>query len=127
MSLILALLLSLSAAPLNLTNACHAENSWSIGTVTFLTRVTTSTDAGNAQLRSALDLPLATTTPPVELVTDESVCNLAVTALNSFYTDGLTHSPVYVFRIGTTRYGVSDGSWVIHVFDTNFQYKHTIR
>ena len=126
MSLFLAILFSFSpglpSAKISVTSACHDSTSWSSQQVNFLTRIVTRTDAAYAARRASLDLPFVTTAPAVELVTDENECANAVLALNAFYGDSLSHTPVYLFRIGTTRYAISDGSDV-HIFDTNYQYK----
>jgi hypothetical protein len=129
MSLLLVLLSTFSAglgpAHAPLANACHSANSWSSNEITYLQGIVTGTDAGNAKLRQAFDLPYVTTTPAVELVTDEAECANAVTAVNSLYTDGRSHSPVFLIRVGSTRYAISDGSDV-HIFDTSYSYKMTI-
>ena len=131
MSILLALLLSLVSAPraeqYPTTNACRAANSWSSNTVSYLQRIVTSSDAGNAKARQSFDLPYVTTTPAVELVNDESECANAVAALNSFYADSVSHGPVFLIRIGTTRFAISDGSQSIHIFDTSYNYKISIR
>jgi hypothetical protein len=94
--------------------------------VSYLQRIVTGTDAGNAKLRASFDLPYVTTTPAVELVTDEAQCANAVAALNSYYTDGLSHSPVFLIRVGTTRFAITDGSLVVHIFDTSYNYRITL-
>lgn len=131
MPLLLAFLLSLFNSPslekVSSTNACRAANSWSSNTVSYLQKIVTGSDSGSVKLRQAFDLPYVTTTPAVELLVDETACGNAVTALNSIYTDGLSHSPVFLIRIGTTRFAISDGSQATHIFDTNYQYKLSLR
>jgi hypothetical protein len=131
MSVFLAFLFFVSNSPrlerVSVTNACRAANSWSSNTVSYLQRIVTGSDAGSVKLRQAFDLPYVTTTPAVELVSDETECGNAVSALNSFYTDGLSHSPVFLIRVGTTRFAINDGSLATHIFDTNYQYKLSLR
>lgn len=131
MSLLLALIFSFSNGPRfvqrTTTNSCRAANSWSSNTLDYLQRIVTGGDAGSAKLRQSFDLPYVTTAPAVELVSDEAQCGIAVTALNSLYADGLSHSPVFLIRIGNTRFAISDGSLATHIFDSSFQYKLSLR
>lgn len=131
MSILLVMLLSFVVSPQPErdpnANACRAANSWSSNTVSYLQRIVTSSDSGNAKARQSFDLPYVTTTPAVELVADESECANAVAALNSFYADSVSHGPVFLIRVGTTRFAISDGSQSIHIFDTSYNYKISIR
>lgn len=108
-------------------SACRAANSWSSNTVSYLQRIVTSSDAGNAKARQSFDLPYVTTTPAVQLVTNEADCRNAVAALNAFYGDSLSHSPVFLIRVGTSRFAITDGLESIHIFDTSYHYKISLR
>jgi hypothetical protein len=127
MSLLLAVWLSFFNGPRSeqdpTTNAYRVADSWSSNYVSYLQRIVTGSDAGNAKLRQSFDLPYVTTTPPVELVINEADCKNAVAALNSFYADSLSHSPVFLIRVGTTRFAISDRWEDMHIFDTSYHYK----
>lgn len=109
---------------------CRNSNSFSQNAVNYLRRIVTSTDAGNTKLRHAFQLPYVTTEPAVEHIVDEAECGRAATALEAMYGDGTPRRPVWVFRIGATRYGVSDGTGgrnvLIRIFDNNYTYLVTI-
>ena len=102
------------------TDHCRSADSWSANTTTYLQRIVTGTGAGSIKLRAGYKLPYVTSTPSVVLVTDDSLCATAVTAVENLYTDSLSRSPVWVFRIGTTHYAVSDRPELIYIFDNNF-------
>jgi hypothetical protein len=104
------------------TGNCRVQNSWSDNTISYFTRIVTSGSAGNVKLRQAFNLPAVVSSPAVSLVTDDAECARAVTALNSIYTDAISHAPAYVFKIGTTRIAVADGSLQIHIFDASYNY-----
>jgi hypothetical protein len=106
---------------------CRSPDSWSGNSTSYFTRIVTSGSAGAIQTRQALQLPAVVTTPAVTLVTDDTECVRAVTALSGFYTDGVSHAPVYVFRIGTTRFAAADATHIIHIFDSSYNYLVTIR
>lgn len=113
------------------TTVCRQADSFSAGVIQHIQKVVTATDAGNASVRAAYKLPLVTTSPAVELVTDENQCLLAKAAVEARYTDGTTADQVYLLRIGTTRFVATDGrkggrDVMLHVFDTSFQYLITI-
>ena len=110
------------AASAQSTGDCRGQNSWSDNTVSYFTRIVTDGSAGNIKLRQAFNLPEVASAPAVSLVTDGTECGRAVTALNGIYTDGISHGPAYVFRIGTTRFAVADGSLTIHIFDSSYKY-----
>lgn len=107
---------------LRLEGNCKASSDWSANELAYLQRIVTGTDAGNAKLRAAFKLPYITTTPAVTLVADDTVCGAAATALETFLADSLSHRPVWVFQIGSTRFAIADGSLVPHIFDNNFNY-----
>jgi hypothetical protein len=75
-----------------------------------------------------MKLPNVTTSPAVEHVLDEAECGRAAAALEAKYGDGISRRPLWVFRIGSTRFGVSDGSEggrgniLIRIFDTSYNY-----
>ena len=104
----------------SVTDHCRAANSWSDNTIAYLQRIVTGTGAGSIKLRTAFKLPSVTSTPAVVLVADDSLCATAATAVENLYTDTLSRSPVWVFRIGTTHYAVSDRPELIYIFDNNF-------
>ena len=110
------------------TPNCAAADSWSDNATTYLTRIVTSSDAGNASLRQAFQLPFVTVTPAVEHVTDEAECDRTATALESMYADSVSRRPLWVFRIDTSRFVVADGSpggrgnLLLHIFDSSYNY-----
>lgn len=113
--------------PPSLDGNCRPANGWSANELAYLQRIVTGPDAGNAKLRTAYKLPYVTTTPAVAFVDDDATCAAAAMALESVLTDSLPHRPVYLFRIGTTRFSISDGTLVTHIFDQDFHYLLTIR
>ena len=131
MSFLLALTLSFSSEPRSsksaATNSCRTSTGWATYQISHFQAVVTGTDAVNARVRKALDLPYVRTSPAVELISDEKQCAKAVTALQKHYADGRSHSPVFLIRIGTTRFGIADGALLVHVFDSNFHDKSSIR
>jgi hypothetical protein len=108
-------------------NSCRASTAWSTSKINYFQAIVTGTDARNTTFRQAYDLPYVTTSPAVELISDETQCGNAVTALQALYADGKTHSPVFLIRIGTTRFAIADGSLSVHIFDSNYQYKFSMR
>ena len=76
--------------------------------------------------RKVFKLPRVTTRPAVTFVQNESVCERAAEALEHFYTDPRHHRPVYVFRVGTTRFVMSDRSLNSQVFDRKFKHLATL-
>lgn len=131
MFVLLALMLSFSSDPrastLPVTNSCRTSTAWSAYKVSYFQALVTGTDSLNVTLRRSYSLPYVTTTPAVELIGDETQCANAVTALQTLYADGNSHSPVFLIRIGTTRFAIADGSLSVHIFDSNYQYKFSIR
>lgn len=131
MSFLLALTFSLSSEPRSSTivaaNSCRASIGWTTYQISYFRRIVTSTDTINARVRKALDLPHVRTNPAVELINDEKQCARAVTALQTLYADGKLHSPVFLIRIGKTRFAIADGSLSMHVFDSSYHYKYSIR
>lgn len=110
------------------TSKCRPAGSWSRNTLANLQAIVTGADSGNAHLRKAFDLPHVTTIPAVEHVVDELECARAARAVAAQWVDSLSPLPVWVFRIGTTRVGVSDGrpggrgNILVHIFDNNYSY-----
>ncbi|HYN82339.1 MAG TPA: hypothetical protein VES88_12615 [Gemmatimonadaceae bacterium] len=55
-----------------------------------------------------------------------------MTAMAAMYTDGTIPTQVYVFRVGATRFAVSDGrasargNIMLHIFDLTYTYLATI-
>lgn len=111
---------------LHLEGNCRASNDWSTNELAYLQKIVTGTDLGNTKLRAAFKLPYITTTPAVTLVSDDAVCGAAATALESFLADSLSHRPVFVFQVGSTRFAIADGSLEPHIFDNNFNYLLTL-
>jgi len=111
-----------------LTSSCRAGNSWSQKTTGELRRTVTGTDSLSSRLRAALQLPYVATSPAVEHVLDEAECSRAAAALETRYADGVSRRPLWVFRIGSTRFGVSDGTIgargniMVRIFDTSYTY-----
>lgn len=127
--MILAALLTLAAHPIGSDGEnCRVGNSWSQKTVGQLQWTVTGTDSSSSRLRTALQLPSVATSPAVEHVVDEAECARAAAALENRYADGLSRRPLWVFRIGSTRFGVSDGTTggrgniLVHIFDTSYTY-----
>lgn len=108
--------------------SCRAPNSWSQNTVEYMRETVTGTDTASARLRDALKLPYVSTSSAVEHVLDEAECGRAAAALETKYADGVSRRPLWVFRIGSTRFGVSDGTTggrgniLVHIFDTGYTY-----
>ena len=128
MRFLLAILLSFSCARLQPGNAsdCRPANAWSRAQVAYFTNIVSGSSADETTLRQAYNLPGVNTIPAVQHILDEADCARAVTALSTIYTDGVNRSPVYVFRIGTTRLAIADGSLSIHIFDTFYKYLVTL-
>lgn len=131
MSFLLALMFSFSSEPRSsksqATNSCRTSTAWSTYQISYFRAIVTGTDTLNATVRRAYDLPYVKTSPAVELIGDEKQCAKAVTALQTRYADGKSHSPVFLIRIGKTRFVIMDGSLLVHMFDSNYHYKYSIR
>lgn len=114
------------------TPSCRAANSWSQKTVGQLQSTVTGTDSSSSRLRAALQLPYVATSPAVDHVVDEAECGRAAAALETKYADGVSRRPIWVFRIGSTRFGVSDGTTggrgniLVNIFDANYTYLVTL-
>lgn len=127
--IILLALLTITFQPLALDSLnCREANSWSRNEVEHLRKTVTGTDSGNIKRREAFQLPYVTTLPAVEHVLDEAECGRAAAALETRYADGKSRRPLWVFRIGSTRFGVSDGTTggrgniLVRIFDTSYTY-----
>ena len=94
--------------------------------MSFLERTVTGTGTENVLARRTFKLPRVTTRPAVTFVQNESVCEAAAEALEAFYKDPRHHRPVYVFRVGTTRFVISDRSLNVQVFDRKFKHLATL-
>ncbi len=105
---------------------CRSANAWSDNSVANLQRIVTGMGAGSIKLRAAYKLPYVTSTPAVVLVASDSVCAAAAAAVEQLYTNSVSPRPVWVFRIGSTHYAVSDAPNVIHIFDNNFTWLATL-
>jgi len=117
-----AMALVLLFKPLTAGINCRPANSWSQNYALYLQRIVTFGGPSYVQVRQAFNLPAVYTTPAVTFVTDEAQCAQAITALNDFYADGESHGPVYLFKIGATRFAVADGSLAVHIFDSSYAY-----
>lgn len=127
--MILLVLLGIFAQPVAFGGGnCGAANSWSRNEVEHLRKIVTGTDAGSIKARAAFQLPHVLTLPAVEHVLDEAECGRAAAALEGLYSDGRSRRPVWVFRIGDTRFAVSDlsgggrGNILVHLFDASYKY-----
>jgi len=114
----LVLLFQQPAAGIN----CRPANSWTQNAVLHFQRIVTFGGPGYVKLRQAYNLPAVYTSPAVSLVTDEAECARAIAALDGIYTDGESHGPVYLFKIGSTRFAAADGSLTVHIFDSTYNY-----
>ena len=108
------------------TADCRPANAWSRAQVAYFIRLVSGTSADKTDLRQAYNLPGVTTTPAVQHILDEAECARAVAALSTIYTDGVNRAPVFVFKIGATRFAVADGSLTIHIFDTSYNHLVTL-
>ena len=131
MSFLLALMFSFSTEPRSLTsgstNSCRTSTAWSTYQISYFRAIVTGTDTVNAIVRRAYDLPYVNTSPAVELIGEEKQCAKAVTALQTRYADGKSHSPIFLIRIGKTRFAIADRSLSLHIFDSKYRYKFSIR
>lgn len=109
------------------TNSCRTSNGWSTYQISYFRRIVSGTDTVNATARKALDLPYVRTSPAVELISDQKRCAKAAMALQALYADGKSDSPVFLIRIGKTRFAIADGALLLHIFDSDYRYKYSIR
>jgi len=71
-------------------------------------------------LRESYNLPRVGSSPAVHHILDDSACGRAAAALSAIYIDKHDPAPVFVFKIGTTRFAVADRSLTLHIFDASY-------
>ncbi len=107
---------------------CLAANAYSDHVMQNAASVASGADSVSARLRTAFHLP-AVGTDQVTLVATDSICALAAAAFfGSFSSDNGTARPVWVLKVGTSRYIVFDGQHQVGgrdiqvVLDEDFNY-----
>jgi len=121
-----------TAATSSQSGNCRPSDSWSRNSVEHFRSIVTGVDAGSSKARQLFQLPYVSTSPAVVHVQDDAECAREADALDAMYADGTPHRPVYLLRIGTTRYAVSDGSpggrgnALVHLFDAAYSYLATL-
>lgn len=115
-------------SPASATSAsqCLAPNGYAEDTRAYILEVINGTDSALSELRMNINLPPA---PPTEVVfeSDSTQCAAAARAhAIATETDTLTPAPVYLLRVGSTRFVVFNGFRVgefitAFIFDTTFR------
>ena len=110
------------------SSACRGPNAISNNHKTVIVRIVTDTGPKAAAVRTVRDVPQVSSTD-VELVTDSATCAAALAAHQT--RNPAASGPVYLFRIGTTRYVLYAqealvGEWrPVHVYDAAFNYRRS--
>jgi hypothetical protein len=111
------------------TSACYGSDSLSTAHLKWLDSLGTSSDSGFVALRNSLSIP-ATTHSNVALITTESLCRLAIPAVDSVIHHPGRTTRVYLYKIGSV-FGVEDPSLVgykgteyrpLHFFSSTWTY-----
>jgi hypothetical protein len=110
------------------SSMCLAPNAITADEVRRIGNWTTATDSIGIKAREAASLPAVARTDIVE-ITSDSLCALAANRFHQEHTEQLGPNPlpVYVIRVGSTRFvvfrhGVRIGEWRPYsVFDANWQ------
>ena len=94
-------------APAQGSSTCKPADAYTAELLPYLDSLVTQTDTSYAKFRKQLQL-LPTTSGNVGLVTTQAICARAAARVDSIMKTPGSGRSVYVFKLGPTRYGVSD-------------------
>jgi hypothetical protein len=120
----------------NMSSGCRVADAVRVpARLGYLKELVSSSDSDQVSTRQDLGLTTMSSNK-VSLVTKETTCQAAVTALNTVRQEPGTERQVWVYALGTAGYAVDDpgqdqqdvsySDKVMYFFDRNFVYKRTL-
>jgi hypothetical protein len=114
------------------TNACLSATPYTVHITAYLAQLMTRTDSIGSRARTGFNLPLVSPSA-ITFVVSDSICTAAANALvDAAGEPNEVPGPVWVLKVGTTRYIVFDGKHLVGdrdqqvVLDENLNFLVTI-
>lgn len=124
-ALLMAFFASAHARGGNESTACMPPSGYADDFRSYIVTLATSTDSVDQAVRTSNDIPAISDTTQIAFVTDSTVCATAAAAHAQAAQQSGAPLPVYVLRVGPTRYIVFNGQsagefFTYYVFDDRF-------